>query len=128
MITEVIFVWCLFGLGVACLITFASSAYDEFMSRKSSITSVKANSKIVTPSTSVTNGRPGGPQKFMIAGYDSPELFREDLWLRRIDQARKEHVELGAIPPFKARTEVRHDYHRQVCAMLAQHWGTRCDN
>jgi hypothetical protein len=124
MIIEAIFVWCLFGLAVACLITFASSAYDEFMSRKSH----KASTKVIARSTSAANGRPVSPQKFMIAGYDSPELFREDLWLRRIDQARREHVELAEIPPFKARTEVGHDYHRLVCAMLAQHWGTRCDN
>jgi hypothetical protein len=128
MIIEAIFVWCLFGLGVACLITFASSAYDEFTSRKTDIPGVKANAKIITRSTSAANGRRVVPQKFMIAGYDSPELFREDLWLRRIDQARRERIELAAIPPFKARTEVGHDYHRQVCAMLAQHWGARCDN
>jgi hypothetical protein len=128
MIIEAIFVWCLFGLGFACLITFASSTYDEFMSRKARIPSVKENAKIITRSPSAGNGRRVSPQKFMIAGYDSPELFREDLWLRRIDQARREHVELAGIPPLKASTKAGHDYHRQVCAMLAQHWGTRCDN
>jgi hypothetical protein len=128
MIIEAIFVWCLFGLGVACLITFASSAYDEFMSRKSHTRSVKANGKLITRSTPDANSLRVNPQKFMIAGYDSPELFREDLWLRRIEQARREHVDLAAIPPSKVSTDAGHHYHRQVCAMLAQHWGTRCDN
>jgi hypothetical protein len=72
--------------------------------------------------------RPAVRQTFIIGGYDSPELFREDLWLRRIEQARTEHPELAAMPPFKASTETGHDYPRQVCAMLAQQRSTRCDN
>jgi hypothetical protein len=69
------------------------------------------------------------PQNFMVRGYDSPQLFREDLWLRRIEQARREHIAVAVSMPFKgSSTETGHDYQRRVCAMLAQHWGARCDN
>jgi hypothetical protein len=120
--------WCLFGLGVACLITFASSAYDDFINCRRNRRSVPANKKITPRSTFDSNIHQATPQKFTVRGYDCPELFREDLWLRRIEQAHSEHAALAAMSSSKVSAEAGYDYQRRVCAMLAQHWGTRCDN
>lgn len=64
-----------------------------------------------------------------IRGYDSPELFREDLWLLRLDGSRKAHVaamEAGscaASPGASASDSVP-----SICALLARHRGARCNN
>jgi hypothetical protein len=116
-------------MGIACIITLASSAYDEFISWIWDKGRGEASMKIITGSNFDSNIHQAMPLKFMVRGYDSPELFREDLWLRRIEQARREHIAvIASMPLFKGSTEAGHDYQRRVCSMLAQHRGARCDN
>lgn len=59
-------------------------------------------------------------------GYDSPELFREDLWIRRIEHSRREHAAMAAsLPQVKAGLGASEDYSRRLCEMLAHHARTR---
>jgi hypothetical protein len=46
--------------------------------------------KIVLPVISGTKSDRAALQGRIVRGYDSGELFREDLWLRRIEQSRKQ--------------------------------------
>jgi hypothetical protein len=66
------------------------------------------------------------PQRALVRGFDSPELFREDLWLRRIDQARRDHAVRAAS---MRRPEINKGVREQrISAILAHHPGARCDN
>src|SRR5437667_4721768 len=68
-------------------------------------------------------------QSPLVRGYDSGELFREDLWIRRIEESRRQIATLGtSAPRLEADIEAREDYGNRVCAMLAHHGVTRCDN
>jgi hypothetical protein len=90
MIVENIVSWFLFALASTCTLSFASTIYDNFISSKRRERNKKASPGIVTlpelkPSQLVT-------ENSVIRGYDSPELFREDLWIRRIEHSRKENA------------------------------------
>ena len=118
--------WCLFALGVACMITFSSMMYDELVTRKQGTqpAAKTGQAPILDPKTAQTV-----PQKRTVRGYDSPELFREDLWLRRIEQNTEEPIFMEAsVSPLQAGAGTRDDYKKRLCALLAQYPGARCDN
>jgi hypothetical protein len=78
--------------------------------------------KIVPPPVWPALGR-------IVHGYDSEELFREDLWLRRIEQSRKQLVAPEASMRLMTRSVgVDEEDVKRICAMLAQYAGTKFDN
>jgi hypothetical protein len=116
--------WLLFALASTCILSFASNIYDNFINRKQQGRDRKALSRIAP----LSGPKPSQPvtEKPLIRGYDTPELFREDLWIRRIEQSRQEHAALVAsIPQGRLRLGALEDYPRRLCEMLAQHSGTR---
>ena len=124
MIVENIISWFLFGLASTCTLSFASTVYDNFISWKQRRRDSKASTRIVPLSDSKPSKLP--TEEPVIRGFDSPELFREDLWIRRIEHSRKEHAALKAsMPRVKARLEAPVDYPRRLCEMLAHHARTR---
>jgi hypothetical protein len=121
--------WCLFALGVACAITFSSMIYDELVSRKRQRQSTEPTAKIVQSSISDPKPTPTVPEKRASRGYDSPELFREDLWLRRIELSREESISMEAsVSAVQVGAGSGEDYKKRLCALLAHYRGARCDN
>jgi hypothetical protein len=124
MIVENIISWFLFALASTCTLSFASTVYDNFISSKRRERDRKARTRIAPlpdskPSQLVTENP-------VIRGYDSPELFREDLWIRRIEHSRKEHAALAAsMPPVRARLGAPEDYPKRLCEILVHHVRTR---
>ena len=116
MIVETIIGWFLFALASTCTLSFASTIYDDFISRKRSRRDTATIDKIA---------RLASPRAEDLApktrrGYDSPELFREDLWIRRIELGRKEHALLaGSLPEPKVAVKTREDYPKRLCEILA---------
>lgn len=123
-IVENIISWFLFALASTCTLSFASTVYDNFISSKRREHNKKTRPGIVPlpdlkPNQQVT----GNPR---VRGYDSPELFREDLWIRRIEQSRREHATLAAsMPQVKSNPSIPEDYPKRLCAMLAHQIRTR---
>jgi hypothetical protein len=65
----------------------------------------------------------------IVHGYDSEELFREDLWLRRIEQSRKPLVAPEAsMRLMTSSVGVGEEDVKRICAMLAQYAATKFDN
>jgi hypothetical protein len=123
MIVENIISWFLFALASTCTLSFASTAYDNFIGWKRRQRESKEHTKVVPLSESKPKQ---SAEDSVTRGYDSPELFREDLWIRRIEHSRKAHAALTAsMPPVKARLKAPEDYPRRLCEMLAQHARTR---
>jgi len=124
-ILENIISWFLFALASTCTLSFASTAYDNFISRKRSQREDKARTQFVTLSQSKPPKLPA--EELVTRGYDSPELFREDLWIRRIEHSRNAHAAalIASMPRVKARLEAPEDYPRRLCEMLANHTRTR---
>ena len=123
MIVENIISWFLFALASTCTLSFASTVYDNFISSKRRQRNKRGNPGIVPPPDSRLNQRlTGNP---VVRGYDSPELFREDLWIRRIEQSRREHATLVASMPRVPNPSVPEDYPKRLCKMLAHQVRTR---
>src|SRR5262249_29745053 len=100
-IVENIISWFLFALASTCTVSFASSAYDNFIGRKRRQRESKASTKVVP----LLGSKPLklSVEETVTRGYDSPELFREDLWIRRIEHSRKAHASLASMQPVKMR-------------------------
>jgi len=127
-IMENIISWFLFALASTCTLSFASTAYDNFIGRKRRQREDKARTKVVFVPLSESKPPKLSAEESVTRGYDSPELFREDLWIRRIEHSRKIHAALTASMPrvkVKARLEAPEDYPRRLCEMLAYHTRTR---
>src|SRR5215831_19353104 len=119
-IVENIISWLLFALASTCTVSFASTAYDNFIGRKRRQRESKVVPRLGSKPLKLS------VEETVIRGYDSPELFREDLWIRRIEHSRKAHVALReSMPAVKVRLEAPDDYPRRLCEMLAQHARTR---
>ncbi len=119
MIVENIVSWFLFALASTCTLSFASTVYDRFISSKRRDRDGKATTKLVP----LSDAKPSQlkAETPMIRGYDTPELFREDLWIRRIEHSRKEHATLlAAMPPGKGRCGTSDGYPRRLCEIFAQ--------
>jgi len=125
MIVENIISWFLFALASTCTLSFASTIYDDIISRKRRGQETKTITKVVQLSDPEANPLiPARPR-----GYDSPELFREDLWIRRIEHSRREHAALAAsMPQARANGGIGEINRKGLCAMLAHHVGNTRDN
>jgi len=124
-------IWCLFPLALVCVIAFASNIHEEFVNERRRKQSTRPIANIFP--TSYLQPQPQREQPVLdnaiIRAYDSPELFREDLWLLRIDRSRKAHAALtGWVPLLEANLKIPADRGKSICALLAQHAGARCDN
>jgi hypothetical protein len=85
--------------------------------------------KIVPPPVSDAKSDRPALQGRIVHGYDSDELFREDLWLRRIEQSRKQFVASEALMRVMTRSvDVGEEDVKRICAMLVQYAGTKFDN
>ena len=86
--------------------------------------------KIVPPVISdAKSDQPALQGRRIVPGYDNNELFREDLWLRRIEQSRKQLDAPEASMCLMTRSVgVGEDDVKRICAMLAQYAGTKFNN
>jgi hypothetical protein len=118
--------WCVSGLTLGCIVTFASVKYEDFIRRRRRKLE-KAIVKFILPPSS--EPKQSVAPTFTIRGYDSDELFREDLWLRRIAHSRSQIAEIQtSMSGSKTIVPTREDDRNRVCAMLARHATARCDN
>lgn len=116
------------ALALAWIVTFASARYEDFINWRRRKQEIKPIVKFTLP---ISAPKPEHlvSQSPLVRGYDSGELFREDLWIRRIEQSRRQIAALTASAPrLEADIEAREDYGNRVSAMLAHHGVTRCDN
>lgn len=128
MIVENTLSYCLFALALACLATFLSAMQEEFIRRRRRKQRAHPRTKIVPPSIAVSKPKQSGPERPMVRGYDTPELFREDLWLRRLAQSRYEIAAPDSWRWMEPAGRSREEFAKRVCAILAQHPAARCDN
>jgi hypothetical protein len=85
--------------------------------------------KIVSHTISDAKSDRPALQARIVHGYDSHDLFRKDLWLRRIDQSRKTGCCVGASMRLMTTSEgVGEEDGKRICALLAQSAGTKSDN
>ena len=87
--------------------------------------------KIVSPPISDSKSDRPALQGWIVPGYDSGELFREDLWLRRIEQSRAVNSLSRRRLSMRLMTRsvgVGEEDVKRICAMLAQHASTKFDN
>jgi hypothetical protein len=125
MIVENIIGWFLFALASTCTLSFASTIYDDCISRKRS----RRDQEMIEKIAPLADPQPDQLARQNRRGYDSPELFREDLWIRRIELSRKEHAVLaGSMLGPKANVKTRQDYPKRFCEILAYHAAAACDN
>jgi len=85
--------------------------------------------KIVSHTLSDTKSDRPALQARIVRGYDSRELFRKDLWLRRIDQSRKRVVVAKTSMRLMTTSEgVGEEDGKRICAMLAQYASIKLNN
>ncbi|MGH7827656.1 MAG: hypothetical protein ACREQ7_21075 [Candidatus Binatia bacterium] len=129
MIVEDILSWCLFPLVLAAAASFACAMYDSFLSRRRRVHNESTLTKIVPLSVSDRKRDRPATRQPVIRGYDSPELFRQDWWLIRIEQSRRQIAGFDTpIQILEPSVGTREEYEKRVCAVLAHHPGTKCDN
>ena len=117
---ENIISWLLFALASTCTVSFAATLYDDFLSRRRHARDKNTMAKVSPPLDVIPVLPP--PERFVTRGYDSPELFREDLWIRRIEQSRREHAARATSTPHReASFGADEHYPKRLCAMLANH-------
>ena len=85
--------------------------------------------KIVPPPISDAKSDRPALQGRIVHGYDSDELFRQDLWLRRIEQSRKQlFAPEASMRLMRGSVDVSEKDVKRICAMLAQYVGSKFDN
>lgn len=118
-LTASLAIWFLFPFALVFVIAFASDIHDSFIKRRR-----KPATRLTAHAASVGCREDQRDKnllnKITMRGYDNPELFREDLWLLRMHRSRKARLAL----PY----EISAQPGKSICAILAQHPGTRCDN
>jgi hypothetical protein len=104
---------CLVALELVCIVTIARAMYEVFIGWYRN-----AIGKLVPRGCSGPKLGLKAPEKPVGRGYDSPELFREDSWLRRTGRSRKE---TAVLEPFigssKASAEARNNNEKRVRAL-----------
>jgi hypothetical protein len=114
-------IWSVYALVFAGIVSFLSQRYENFMHRRQRKRELEPVANGLETSTSDHKTHQGIIQMAAVRGYDSDELFREDLWLRRIASSRQKlatiEMPLGRVDQIK-----------QLCAMLVQHPGATSDN
>jgi hypothetical protein len=116
--------WCVYALAFACIVTYVSQGYEALMYRRQ----CKKNLKAIPAGLETFACNPKINQFVVqmatVRGYDSDELFREDLWLRRIAASRRKLATMElSICAGTLENQVR-----QLCAMLIQHAGATSNN
>jgi hypothetical protein len=116
----------LFILVFTCIISFASAIHEKFMGWRRRGRGRTTMGNIASPSVSAPTWV---GENALVRGYDSEELFREDLWLLRIAQSRRQAaLPQALLPSAGASLAVRREHLSRVFAMLAYHANVRCDN
>ncbi|HEU4340111.1 MAG TPA: hypothetical protein VFU31_00925 [Candidatus Binatia bacterium] len=120
--------WCLLALAFTCVITLVGcAAHEQFVDR--SRRKRQANRTVTLVPLPTQKPDRSAAQRLVVRGYDSPELWREDLWLLRLERSRKDIAALnGAAPRLEERIGTRQFHGWRVSAMLAHCSGVRCDN
>jgi hypothetical protein len=119
MIVENVISWFLFALASTCTLSFASTVYDRLVNLKRRDRNKRASTGMVSLPPSQANPLSG--ENPVIRGYDTPELFREDLWIRRIEHSRKVHaVQLASMRQVKSHPETAEGYLKRLCEIFAQ--------
>jgi hypothetical protein len=128
---EIALIWLIFPSALIAIIAVASYMHEKFLSTKK-----HTESALTMPPGSITASPERATQQEVVfwqrtieRGYDSPELFREDLWLIRIDRSRKAYTKSIALKPsLNVDAGDSAKSAKSICALLAQHPGSRCDN
>jgi hypothetical protein len=116
----------LFILAFTCIISFASAIHEKFMGWRRRVRGKTIMGNIASPSVSAPKWV---GQNALVRGYDSEELFREDLWLLRIAQSRGlAALPEALLPSAEESLGVRKEHLSRVFTMLAHHANVRCDN
>jgi len=138
---EEILAWCLFPLALAGVASFACAMQDDIVrwrrrKQSNSRSTEEKKGTVPIPERGLSPFSPPAPKpprsaarQRIVRGYDSPELFRQDYWLLRIDQSRQRIAGgKGSLPLLELSIGIRDEYGKRVCAVLAQHQGARRDN
>ena len=126
MVVENMITLGLFILAFTCIISFASAIHEKFMGWRRRGPGRTTMGNIASPSVSAPTWV---GENVFVRGYDSEELFREDLWLLRIALSRRQAALPEAfLPSLEASAGVREQHSSRVFAMLAHHANVRCDN
>jgi hypothetical protein len=116
----------LFLLAFTCIISLASAIHEKFMGWRRGGRGRPTMGNIASPSVSASTWV---GENVFVRGYDSEELFREDLWLLRITLSRRQAALPEALlTSLEAGPDVREQHSSRVFAMLAHHANVRCDN
>src|SRR5438445_11861303 len=117
------------AVSLGWIVTNETAMYEDFINWRRRKQETKPMVKFTLPSTSAPKPEHLISQSPFVRGYDSGELFREDLWIRRIEESCRQIATLGTSAlRLEADIEAREDYGNRVCAMLAHHGVIRCDN
>ena len=115
-------IWCLYGVAFGCVLTFIAERYETYMSKRQHCQELRPLVKLIK-NFSISRRNPSLVPAAVVRGYDSEELFREDLWLRRIAESRQR---LAAKQLFTS--QASDNANAQFCAMLVQHAGAASNN
>ena len=117
-------IWSVYALVFACIVSFVSQGYETFIYRRQRKRELERVAKGLEPSTSDHKINQCVVQMAAVRGYDSGELFREDLWLRRIADSRQKlaTIEMPLGPG------TRGDQVKRLCAILVQQPGATSNN
>ena len=117
-------IWCVYALVFACIVSFASQRYETFIYRGQRKREREPAANVLETPTSDHKINQFVLQMAAVRGYDSDELFREDLWLRRIADSRQKLATMqGSIC-----AGTRGDQVKWLYAMLVQHPGATSNN
>jgi len=124
-----ILTWCVFGLALGPVVAYAFAAYEDLIKRRKHRLSTEAKPEIAPTFISESKSIPSVPERMIVRGYDSDELFREDLWLRRLAEARRQMATLDlSTRRLKVSLKTREEHLKRLCALLAHHAGAKFDD
>jgi hypothetical protein len=128
---ESVLLWYVLPSTLIVIIAVASSMHEELVRKKNDTENVFTMPPVIMMGSSGSTGQWQQLrwQSNIIRGYDSPELFREDLWLIRIARSYKTYggsIVSASVLLAGAGTPTASA--KSICALLAQHSGSRCDN
>ena len=135
---ESVLLWYILPSTFIVIIAVASSMHEELVRKKNGTENVFTTPAVLVMGSSGSKGQwqQLRSQPNIIRGYDSPELFREDLWLIRIARSRKAYARsrkayggsIVSVSVLLAGAGTPIASAKSICALLAQHSGSRCDN
>jgi hypothetical protein len=128
---ESVLLWYILPSTFIVIIAVASSMHEELVRKKNGTENVFTTPAVLVMGSSGSKGQwqQLRSQPNIIRGYDSPELFREDLWLIRIARSRKAYGgSIVSVSVLLAGAGTPIASAKSICALLAQQSGSRCDN